>query len=318
MEASMNLHDKALLTKLVRLASVQPKTRKHLLPIIRTARDNYLEERDAIRMACCCFPQMTVRKWAGLTNPEKLAVMRRVAHQPIMKSQGLNKAKIRSGEGFMVYYIDPKSNKSKFYEGLIVPAEGGFQVVRRWGALTDSGRTGRIDGGRWDEDPRFFFSDQGSAKRELAKHFAKRISRGYINAFGSKHINPMDGKKLPMGQYPVGLTREVGFGWGSQSVTKCIPGLRELQEQLATAQEEIAGKGRSDTVVSALETAVSLIRTIAHEDNTMAGKILKLLGRPMRRAQGSPRFLPDPESKALTRDLNTISRYVEKQLSYCS
>ena len=52
----MNPHDKALLTKLVRLASAVPETRDHLLPIIRTARDNDLEERDAIRMACHCFP----------------------------------------------------------------------------------------------------------------------------------------------------------------------------------------------------------------------------------------------------------------------
>ena len=315
----MNPHDKTLLTEMIRLASAQPETREHLLPLIRTARDNDLEEQDAIRMACQCFPKMTAQKWAGLTNPEKLSVMRRVAHQPIMKSQGFNKGLVRSGEAFMVYNIDPKTNKSKFYEGMVVPADGGgFRVVRRWGALTDSGRTGRIDGAKWDEDRRFWFDDVSSAKRELSKHYAKRLSRGYIDAFGPKHINPMDGKKLPMGQYPVGLTREVGFGWGSQSVTTCIPGLRQLQEQIAAAQVEIAGKGRSDTVVSALESAIQFIRTIAHEDSSMAGKLLRQMGKPLRRAQGSPRFLPDPEGKALTKELNTISRYVEKQLSYCS
>jgi len=233
-----------------------------------------------------------------------------------MEKDGLNKSRVRAGEGFMVYNVDPDAKHSKFYEGVIKDDDGGHRVVRRWGALTDSGKTGRIDGAKFDSDPRFWFPTLNGAKRELAQHYAKRISRGYVDAFGPNHKTP-DGKKLKMGEYPVGLARQVGFGWGSQSTAYCSPSLRQLQEEVAKARMEITREGKSDTIEAALDRGVRLIRALTSEDSTMGQKLMKLMSRPLRRVQGKPRFLPDPEGKALLKELNTLFTYIEKQLSLC-
>ena len=306
-----------LVSKLAKVASDNPTIKAHLEPILRQAAEVWREELDAFKTASHFYPKViTHKKWASMTGFEKLAVVRKLAHQPLLKSEGLTKDAVRDGTAFMVYKVDPASNNSKFYEGVIVPEAGGFKVVRRWGALTDSGETGRVDGGKHDRDPRFWFRDLGSAKRELNEHYSKRISHGYVDAFGSKHRTP-DGHTLPMGQYPVGLARSVGFGWGSQSVTQCIPGLRQLEDALTQARDEIQATTRSDAVKTHLETSLSLIKTVSHADSSMGQKLIGLLSKPFRRVSGSPRFLPDPEGRALAAELFTIINYVHKQLSLC-
>jgi predicted DNA-binding WGR domain protein len=241
----------------------------------------------------------------------------KVAHKPIMMSEGLTKEAVRDGRAFMVYKVDPENNNSKFYEGLIVPSGMGFSLIRRWGALTDSGQTGRIDGAKFDDDPRSQFPTLNAAKMELRKHYSTRVSHGYTDAFGADHTTS-DGHKLPMGEYPVGLTRKPGFGWGSQSITTCSPSLKSMSEALAEARAEIQATGRSEVIKDKLGEVVIDLRTLAHTDSTMASKLMTAMSKVIRRLSGSPRFLPDPEGRALALELQTIQRYVSKQMSVCS
>jgi len=271
---------------------------------------------EEMRVASLCFPRASTR-WASLTNFEKMAILHRVAHKPILLAQGLTKAAVNDDNAFMVYQVNPKNNNSKFYEGLVIPADGGYRVIRRWGALTDSGQTGRIDGTQFDEDPRGLFPTEAAARRELQTHYAKRIAHGYVDAFGPKHVTP-DGHKLPMGEYPVGLTRSTGFGWGSQSVTRCIPALRMVHDAISQALLEIAGTGKSAVIESELNQAVRLLDTVALVDSTMAQKILGFFGKSLRRLSGSPRFLPDVDGRNLAKELATAKTYITKQLSLCN
>lgn len=311
------LAEKKLAAQVAKLAHEVPSLRPHLVPLLKQAHEAHVEALDAQRLASACFPKITAERWDSLTGIEKLAVLRRVAHKPMLLSRGLTKDAVRQGLGFMVYKVDREANSSKFYEGLVVPDDGGFRVIRRWGALTDSGQTGRVDGAKFDSDPRFWFPSEALAMRELNSHFATRVSHGYVDAFGPKHQTP-DGHKLPMGEYPVGLARQVGFGWGTQSVTTCIPSLRGVQDAIQQAQLEIQHTGRSDKIKDDLDRAIMALKTVAHADSTMAQKILGYFSKSYRRLSGSPRFLPDPEGKALSAELSTAQRYITKQLSLCN
>ncbi|MFA6235263.1 MAG: hypothetical protein WC824_13895, partial [Bacteroidota bacterium] len=173
---------------LVRIAKTNPQLIPQLAPAIRMARELEGEERDAIKMASHHFPVITRGKWANMTCLEKYAVMKRLAHKAILFPQGLTKDAVRQGMGFMVYDIEAGANKSKFYEGLVVPDDGGFRVIRRYGALTDSGQTGKIVGENWDHEEKFVFQTLQQAKRELGIHYATRIAHGYTDAYGPKHV----------------------------------------------------------------------------------------------------------------------------------
>lgn len=272
-----------------------------------------------------------VERWLGDNNnphlKSKWATQQKVAHKAILFSEGLDKTAVRDGQAFMVYKVDPIDNNSKFYEGLIIEEDSnpgnpqsevsGFRVLRRWGALTDSGQTGRIDGAKYDEMDDYWFPTLNGAKMELRKHYMKRLTNGYKSAFGDEHTTP-DGHKLPMGEYPVGLTRKPGFGWGSQSITNCSPALHNLQEALANARKEIITTGKASAVQEDLMRAVQILKTVASADSTMATKILKAVNLVLRRLSGSPRFLPDEDGKALAGNLKTIQTYVGKQLSLCN
>jgi len=255
--------------------------------------------------------------WASMTVPEKYATMQHLAHKAIMLKHGLNKAAVRDGMGFMVYMINEAKNNSKFYEGLIIPEDGGWRVIRRWGALTDSGQTGRIDGAKFDEGPKSWHEALSSAKRELKMHYAKRVGKGYVDAYGRDHVSPVDGLKLPMGQYPVGLSRKPGFGWGEQSVAQCLPSLKYIVMDLAEAKKEIQQNKTSETIENTLEHALDIIKRLAHEDSTMANKLKQAMAKMLRRVKGSTRFLPDPDGKALVKELSTVMRYIGKQTAYC-
>jgi len=272
----------ALLDGIRRIASERPKFRAALVPFIRAA---------------------------GMTGPERLAALRKTAHKPILEKQGLTPRAEQQGLAFMVYLIDQGSNKSKFYEGLIVEQEGKFRLIRRWGALTDSGTTGRIDGAQFDADPRFLFESLGAAKRELQAHYAKRISHDYVDAFGPD--------ALVKGQYPIGLSRDMGFGWGSQSITRCVPQLGVLKGYFEASLKEIYQTGRSDLIQAILAKAVNTVKTVAHEDSTMAQILVKMMKRPLQRVKGDRRFLPDMEGRALASEIGGIVDYLEKQMSLC-
>jgi hypothetical protein len=110
----------------------------------------------------------------------------------------------------------------------------------------------------------------------------------------------------------------VGFGWGTQSVTRCIPALSDLVGVLREAREQAeAHNARAEQVHQTLSRTLDILRQVTHADSTMGQKLAKIIGKPYRRLSGSPRFLPDPEGRALARELGTIINYVTKQLSYC-
>lgn len=306
-----------LLKRVAKVAKAQPKLQPHLVPIMKRAKARVIQEVGCFRAVSARAPKVTAKRWFGLTVPEKHAAMKRLAHKPIMLDMGLTKAAVRNGEAFMVYLVNAAKNNSKFYEGLIVPEDGGFRVIRRWGALTDSGRVDRVDGGKFDTDSRFWFDDLNAAKRELKSHYAKRVSHDYVNAFGPDHLVPGTNKKLPMGQYPVGLTREVGFNWGTQSITKCIPALKRAVSYLRAAHAEVKATGNSEIIAETLQDALMVVRDVAHEDSTMARKLQVLIGKPLRRAEGSPRFLEDIDGARMAKELYSIINYVTKQLGYC-
>lgn len=309
--------DMRLATDLKRLAHARPALKALIFPVLREASRNWAEELDTFRAVHASDRSVTHQVWAKMTMLEKYAAARKVAHQPLLKSRGLNRAAVRDGLAFMVYLVDKDSNKSKFYEGLIVPEGDQWRIIRRWGALTDSGETGRVDGAKFDFDDRFLFPTLAAAQRELKQHYLKRKQNGYRDAFGPDHVTPT-GHKLPQGEYPVGLSRQVGFGWGTQSVTHCVPALREFRTLIGLAIEIIKEQKESDIVEGALLKAKEKLTLVAHADNTMARKLLNAINKCLRRVQGSPRFLPDPEGRALAAELFTIERYLGKQLSLCN
>jgi len=299
-----------------RLVSRNSSMRSHLEPILRAASEEFRAELDTFRLVASVYPKViTHARWARMTNPEKYAVHKKVAHQPLLKGQGLTKGAVRAGNAFMIYMLVPSENKSKFYEGLIREEDGGYRVLFRWGRMTDSGQTGRIDGGKFDNDPRFWAPDLESAQAILNKKYKAKTDKGYIDAFGPKHREP-DGHKLPLGRYPVGLGG-AGFWGKGQSIHKCILGLKQLEDALSQARSEILATGSSVEVKEHLQDAKTLLETETHIDSTLGRQLVKKIKRTLSRLSGSPRFLPDPEGRALAAELFTISRLVRKQTSHC-
>jgi predicted DNA-binding WGR domain protein len=237
----------------------------------------------------------------------------KVAHKPM--NPEVTKAAVREGNAFMTYRIDAEASAkgtSKFYEGFIRPEDGGYTVVRQWGALTDKGTPKNT------RSKVVFFDDLASAQRDISRELAKRIKRQYIDAFGPAHKDPKTGKKLPMGQYPIGLYRPgLGFGWGTQSIGACIPALRDLQGSVTAAIESIESGDTALEIQQDLTAALADIERGAVEDSTMATKLKRQLGAAVRRLTGGPRFLPDPEGRKLRKQLVAIRNYVGKQLAYC-
>lgn len=302
--------------KVAKLAAEKPELRKYLLPLLRKARQDR-GDIAAFRIASTRFPKViTAKRWLTMTNIEKVAVLRKTASKPLMENLGLNKEKVRAGEALMMYMISREANHSKFYEAIILPSGMGFIVRTMYGGLTDSPGTGRV------VTKDYPASSMDQAKRMLQAIYQKRLSPGhdYIDAFDSStHRSPQTGKALPPGEYPIGLARNVGFGWGTQSVSYCIPALKNLQDAIAAAQDEIANQGRSETVKFSLTRALDFIKAIANEDSTMGQKLVRLMSRPLRRVtEGKQeRFLPDPDGRAMAADLRTLATYIEKQMSYC-
>lgn len=251
-----------------------------------------------------------------------------LAHKPILQREGLDANAVQQGMGAMLYMIDAAKNNSKFYEMLIVPGGGGgFTLMRRWGALTDTGQTGRIDSIDMEG------MSLRSAQAEMAKIYRNKVGKGYKDAFNRKmHVGPQGGP-LPFGQYPVGLTRDPGFGWGSQSATRCIPSLRDLQEKLDGALNELEEDSDLTMLLADVEAAQRLIAllmrnplAVEYETNKSMGDILNTAMRTpinrMKMLQGGtrqgPGRLPDLDRGKLRSELVAIRNYVRKQLSYCA
>ena len=151
----------------------------------------------------------------------------KVAHKPHIRE--INRNTNRDGLSSMLYYVDKAKNHSKFHEMHV----DGTTLKRVWGALTDRGGFGKT------QSKNESFSSPEQAMGQMQKIKATKVRKGYIDTYGRLHRTP-EGKALPQGQYPIGLTREVGFGWGTQESAFCIPELMRLKEDLSKHQAVLA------------------------------------------------------------------------------
>lgn len=180
----------------VRLARLHPELRPHLLPVLKQA-----------RMKRAHGP-------VALKNPE-----------------------------VMLYAIDQEKNQSKFYEMAVVPYglesvaqknQKGFQgmpthvLMRRWGRLTDSGVSGRVDS-----------INELHGSERAARVAMGKIKMDKMRGRGSAHYTDVSSTR----RYPIGLGA-AGFGWGGQAACSYIPELRELQAHLAKMNEQLRQMGK--------------------------------------------------------------------------
>jgi len=293
-----------LRSKLISLAHANPALRAEILPLL--------------------VPDGDVR----------LASLRvKLSHKPQLEREGLNSRAVAEGMGAMLYFIDSAKNHSKYYEMIIKPEGGMFVLKKRWGALTDKGDTGRGD------EKVEMFPSLAKAQAVLGKTYREKTGKGYKDAFNRMmHVSPASGETLPLGQYPVGLTREVGFGWGTQSATKCIPSLRDLQEKIDGALGTILEVKEADhsdlsEILADLQAADRIINGLMRnqeaidDTNQSMGDILAgMLAMPMKRINalmgtmgraqvGRPIIL---DRQNLREELVAIKNYVRKQLSHCA
>lgn len=289
-----------LRTALIKLAHSRPELRADILPLLTS--DN------------------TVSRFA------RRASIQKHAHLAMLEPMGLDARAAERDMGAMLYYISAEKNHSKFYEMLIIPSTSGiYTLIKKWGALTDS------PAGNAPEKVEDFMSLQ-KAQAMLSKTYREKVGKGYVDAFNSKtHVAPGEGGKtvhLPKGQYPVGLNRTVGFGWGTQSATKCLPSLHTLKGKIDGALEELTETSDLSMLLADLQGADRIITELMKDrglTNKGLGDLLsKMLSTPMNRIEaihgmsksspGRPIML---DRKKLRTELAAISSYLGKQLSHC-
>lgn len=228
-----------------------------------------------------------------------VAHMVRTAHRPSLADEGLNLAAHRAGMAHMLYFIDAVKNHSKGYEMLVVPdpSSGTYTLIREWGALADKGSSKP----RFDRKVMSGLSLQ-QAQREMNKIYSEKVGKGYKDAF----------KSQPVGQYPVGLSREVGFGWGTQAITSCVPALHNLVGVIEKAIQ--AGTyDDAEALAGELEKAKELVGSL---ESSMAREVMKRLAPPAARLRGHPRFIPDHDRTM--KELKTLHTYLRRQLATCN
>lgn len=229
---------------------------------------------------------------AGLTQ---LGSINKVSHRPVLPEITLEK--YRKGEAMMMYFIDEESNHSKFYEMAIIQEPSGFYTLKkRWGALTDQG-AGRVDS---KDEMGLSYSE---AVRAMTAHGNSKLRKGYRDAF----------KNRPLGQYPVGLSRSVGFGWGTQSITKCVPALRDLNFKILEALHDVEADNPGELLLD-LYAAQTLLERLPN--SSMAREIQKFLRPPLNRLERNPKFLQDPMKTS--QELKTLVRYLQRQMADCN
>jgi predicted DNA-binding WGR domain protein len=219
--------------------------------------------------------------------------------------------KYRAGEAFMAYFIDKAKNHSKFYEMVVIPDPYGMGATlkKKWGALGQGRQQDKVE----------VFADLDTAKRALARHGKSKLRKGYKDAFDSPTAK---------GQYPVGLDRVVGFGWGTQAITQCVPAMRDLSVMIGEALDEVKGRPVNveingevrqvlnkdpDDLLAALEAMGALMGDIPDD---MAKQVRDRLRRPLERMKQNPRYILDP--KRTRKELKTLQRYIDTQVSECN
>ena len=206
----------------------------------------------------------------------------------------VTRQKYREGEAFMAYYIDQAKNHSKFYEMAVVPDRMGTHTLKKlWGAMGQGRQQSKNQDGL----------DYDQALRLLAKHGQAKLRKGYKDAF----------KTQPVGQYPVGLDREVGFGWGTQEIVGCVPALRDMATLIDTALAEIRADDAPDLLL-ALEGMAGLLSDFPRSD--MSKQVATRLRAPLARMKKNPRFIDDPSRTQ--KELKTLKNYIDRQTKECN
>lgn len=241
--------------------------------------------------------KLAAKHYAGLLSKggaSRQASHGKVSHRPILAVPSA----LKSGLAFMTYKIDAAANNSKFYEGMISEQpDGTWLYQRRWGALTDDGPDRRrVDGAKLDK----YGLEFSAAKKLLDAEYGKRLKdRGYSDAM----------KTRPVGQYPVGLSRTVGFGWGSQGIAKSVAELRRLSGLVSEARLDVT-QDNAPALLADLRQIQGILQDMPN--SSMAAEIRKLLRPPVARLEMNPRFIADPAKTQ--KELMTLKRYVDRQL----
>ena len=179
-------------------------------------------------------------------RPHLLPILRdvsesKVAHGPVALTR----------PDVMLYMIDPDSNKSKFYEMVVVPSGSetpaqktkrwsgdAWVLCRRWGRLTDvGGVTGRVD------SMNDTFASRAEAERAMTALQREKSSKGYEDVSHSR-------------EYPIGLGG-AGFGWGGQAACAFVPELRQLHSSLEEMENTIDGLQGSVTTLERRKSGIA-------------------------------------------------------------
>jgi predicted DNA-binding WGR domain protein len=220
-----------------------------------------------------------------------------------MLSRGLTKKKVKDGQASMLYKIDSGKNQSKYYEMLIVRKERGigYTLIKRYGRLGDRFREITED-----------FKNLAGAQFELQKVEQSKIKKGYISAYGDYHRAP-DGKKLPMGQYPVGLDTNPG-SWSNQQVNSCKPVLIKLKSAINDAIADSSETRVNTRILKDLKTAYTLTDSLTE---SMAQKVKEKIRKLIARIEGTNgRWKRDPLT--IKKELISLQKYLSLQLSLVS
>lgn len=248
------------------------------------------------------FIKKAMQRKASLRNA---SFDKEAAGKPYLMVGGvvISRLKVRDGEASMLYCIDREKNQSKYYEMLITQNPqniGGYTLTRRWGRLGPKFRT-KSD----------VFKNLAGAKAELQKIETGRIRKGYISAFGDYHRAP-NNRKLPQGQYPVGLESSAG-SWSNQEVITCKPALMQLRLKLNQATLDAERGEIGQDLLEDLELSWSLTENL---NESMAQEVRKKMKAPLERLRGTNRrFKFDPFK--IVKELKSLSRYLDLQLSLC-
>lgn len=238
----------------------------------------------------------------GRKGSGRRATTVRVAGKPDLP--GLNLNAFRKGLGWAGQAISLEKNNSKFYEMMITENPmGGATLTKQWGALTDRGGAGRKVTRHEDH------SSIESAQKAMARHIRKRENKPahkepYVNVF----------RRQPVGQYTVGLSRDVGFGWGTQEAAFCTPALRDLLGLVDEALREAKHTEDPAVVADTLDEALGVVRSMDRSD--IKKELDDRVRAPLARLRGQGRFRPD--LGRAEKELARFRNYLRRQISTCN
>lgn len=230
--------------------------------------------------------------------------MPRTAHKSEL---GVTREVHNDDRGSMLYLIDSAKNNSKFYEMYIDQTPSGKYILkRRWGALTDRIGGGRVDN-KIDEAPSLHMAQQ-----MMKAIYQQKVGKGYVDAYGTKHRDPQTGKMLAPGEYPIGLDRKPGFGWGTQAIVKELPTLEVLHKQVTEAIQIL--QGRNTTPIAPYLNAIEQQLKTLHSDT--ADKLVQYCAEVQKQIAKMPGEYQFLRAKDIERGLQTIANYIDKQTAF--